>query len=49
MRGQRQVEPVSRQDVHPGPAGECDQQPKQATDSKENNGYNGIGLDQVFC
>ena len=48
MSGQRQVEPLGVEDMHTGPAGECNQQAKQATDSKKNDGHKGVGLDQIF-
>ena len=45
---QREVKPVSRKQVHFGPARKCDEQAEQAADREEDDGRNRVGLDQLF-
>ena len=48
VRRQREVEPVGREQVHGGPAGERDREPEQAADEQEHHGNDGVRLDQIF-
>jgi len=49
MGGQYGVEHFGRQKVDRRPAGQCHSEPQKTADQQEDDGRDGIRLDQVFC